>query len=168
MKRIRKSGFTLIELMVSIVIFTCLLGLVIWVFYFTGNTLKVTDQLDAFHAARLLNYRISAELKFSNGVLYPVLPPEGNKSSPKTNQLIFRDAMNRVKAIFLTPKRELVMLDYERLIGSKVAPPIVLGWNVDGFEVVVHPTRAVEFKAFMNVDKQMHEILNQVLPANAL
>lgn len=170
MKR-KIRGVTIVEMLVGTAIMVMLLGLVIWVFFFSRKTQGITEHLDAFHLARVLNYSISSVLKFSNGPIYPVV---GSSPSPKANHIIFRDTLNKVKAIILTPEKNLLLIDYDDFSGNRLNKPRLLGRNVSDFEVVVHPSRAIEYKIIMVVDKRnvidqkrTHVILDQVFPANS-
>ncbi len=159
------KAFTLVEVIVATVLVSVFLGLLMYVFRYAGRSQKITEKLDAFHYARTLNFRISSELKFSSGILFPVPPTETGKTA-KAHQVIFRDAYNRVKAIILDPQHRLLLLDYERFVKDKLAPPTLLSWNVESFEVSVNSQRVCEFKAVLKVNQETHEVLNQVLPTN--
>ncbi|NLI75543.1 MAG: hypothetical protein GX442_03770 [Candidatus Riflebacteria bacterium] len=159
---------TIIEVLMAIALITMLLAMVVYVFYFSGKTKGMTEQLDAFHEARVVDYFLSSELKFSTGIIYPILPENGVGASPTVNQVIFRDALNQVKAVFLTPGHDLVLLNYDRIVGRQVAAPQVLGRNVQRFEVTLYPTRVVEYRALFKLGDQEHEIVNQLLPVNQL
>ncbi len=164
-----RRAFTLVEMMVSTVLIAIFLGLIIYVFQYGRRTQEMTDKLDALHDARLINARVSSELKFSTGVLYPVTPKTG--VSQVFHQVIFRDPFNRVKAIILDPENQLLLLDYERLIENKLAPPAILGKNVESFDVTVNDQGLLQFRAkcrIAKVGKEVvdgsQEVMNQVLP----
>ncbi|RCK81272.1 MAG: hypothetical protein OZSIB_2141 [Candidatus Ozemobacter sibiricus] len=161
-----RHGASLIEVLLAFVFLSTLLSLFVYAFYFSGKTQRVTEQLDAFHEARMVDYALSSEIKFSTGILYPLLPEDGSGPSPTVHQVIFRDPLNRVKAVFLTPEKDLVLIDYDRIVGNRLAPPRVLGRNVEKFEVTLLPTRVVEYRARFKIGTQDHEIVNQILPVN--
>lgn len=168
MRKLRQSqGFTVVELFVTLVIMSMFLGMVYVVFTYSGKTKKVALQLDAYHDARMLNFRIGAQLKFSNGVLFPP-PAESGQRPPVAHQIVFRDELNRIRVIFLTPKQQLMMLDYDDLRRDRLAGAQILGTGVTSFRARQDDKRVVEYQAMMTINKQPHEIINQIKPANTL
>lgn len=163
----RQRGFTVVETFVSLVFLIMFMGMVYMVFFYSGKTQKVTMQLDAYHEARMLNYRLGSQLKFSNGVLFPS-PGELGKAPISVHQLVFRDELNRIQVIFLTPDQNLMLLDYDDLRHNRLYQASQLGGGVTAFTVNQDARRVIEYQVTLQVDNKPYQITNRIKPVNQL
>ena len=156
----------MVEMIVGAVILAMFLGMLIWAIFFFRSPKKVSQQLDVFHEARLINSRMVTALHFSNGIVFPN-PPKSPTSKPQAaHQLLFRDSTNRIQAIFLAPKERLMLLDYASLSGNKLKNARVIGRHVQSFEVTNMADKTIKFALKIYVDKQEYLLENKILPAN--
>lgn len=145
-KSFKKSGFTVLEVVVSIVLFVVVLAMLSPVFKYSRSTVTTMNRLDTYHDSRNINYSIANELKYSTGVLFPKSTAEGEGSGAWSHQLIFRNSINQIVLLYINDLSRLVAINYDQLKNKKFIKGRILADNVIDFLVRRPYANLVEFQ----------------------
>lgn len=109
-------GFSFVEIIVYICIFVIFLALIIGSFFWYRQAQIGTQRLDVLHGLRQGIYRISDELAYGTGILYP---PETDINGPFKHQLAFKNSSNEVLVVFLEADGRLMMANLSKKAENK-------------------------------------------------
>ena len=155
MKRTRRSGVTVAELIIYTVIFAMVMLMIMYAFLYMGKTQSGMKRLDIFHNLRSGSVNIANAFSYSTKVLYP---PEDGAFHPV---LVFLDEFNQIKAMFLEKDTQrLILLDYAEAKKGGRNGLTMLSPNVINFNVKRKDKNFVSYKLKLRDEKGFEFVLS--------
>ena len=159
------KGFTIIELLVAIAIFTLLMLFIMPVFSYSRRATTMMNRLDSYHDIRRVDQEIAAEIKFGSAILYPP-SPTATDAGEWHSQIVFRNSINQTQVIFVNDKDQLMLLNYDEIRGSYLSSAKLLGSNIKEFLARRKGSSVIEYKLCFEGDAREFAVTNQIALMN--
>lgn len=156
-----RPGFTLLEVLIAFVILVLFLGMIQPLFQYGKSTTRTVAKLDAYHDIRRIDHAVSGELRYSTGILYPPVRTASNDTWYP--QMFFRDSINQVQALFLNKKGQLMLLNYDKLVGRRLGKGRIVGDHIASFLCRRSQDGLVEYQLKFEFEgNQRYKVSNRV------
>lgn len=138
----QKSGFTIIEILVVLVILSTLMLMLMPVFTYSRKTVDTMNRLDIYHDTRKISHEINSTLKLATEVIFP----DASMKHSWRGCVIFRNPMNQVLIFYLNDKKNLVAINYDRISKGKVVRGKTIATGVEEFMIRRKESNLLEYK----------------------
>lgn len=160
-----KKGFTVIEILVAVAVFSLIMLFIMPVFSYSRRATATMARLDSYHDVRRVDQEIAAEIKFGSAILYPPRPAAAN-AGEWHSQIVFRNSINQTQVIFVNEKNQLLLLNYDEIVGSYLANAKLLGSNIKDFLARRHGNSVIEYKLCFDADGREFAVTNRIALMN--
>lgn len=161
----QKQGFTIIEVLVAIAVFTLVMLFIIPVFSYSRRATTTMTRLDSYHDVRRVDQEIASEIKFGSAILYPP-KPSGSNAGEWHSQIVYRNSLNQTQVIFVNEKNQLVLLNYDSLLGPYLSGARTLGSSIKEFLTRRHGNSVIEYKLCFEADQREFAVTNRIALMN--
>ena len=159
------KGFTIIEILVAIAVLSLVLLFIIPVFSYSRRASTTMNRLDSYHDVRRVDQEIASEIKFGSAILYPPRPT-GSDAGEWHSQIIYRNSINQTQIIFVNEKDQLMMLNYDEILGSYLSNARLLGSSIKEFATRRHGNSVIEYKLCFEAEQREFAVSNRIALMN--
>lgn len=107
-----RTGFTIVELGVYVVVFSMFMAMASGIFFWARKSMNATKKIDDLQDLRMASIQINNALSYGNRILYP---PIDNKVY---HQILLKNNRNELVAFFRDENSRLMLLNYEQYKGG--------------------------------------------------
>jgi len=161
----RVNGFTIIEILVAIAVLSLVLLFIIPVFSYSRRASTTMNRLDSYHDVRRVDQEIASEIKFGSAILYPPRPA-GSDAGEWHSQIVYRNSINQTQIIFVNEKDQLMMLNYDEILGSYLSNARLLGKSIKEFAARRHGNSVIEYKLCFEAEQREFAVSNRIALMN--
>jgi len=158
-------GFTIIEILVAIAVLSLVLLFIIPVFSYSRRASTTMNRLDSYHDVRRVDQEIASEIKFGSAILYPPRPA-GSDAGEWHSQIVYRNSINQTQIIFVNEKDQLMMLNYDEILGSYLSNARLLGNSIKEFAARRHGNSVIEYKLCFEAEQREFAVSNRIALMN--
>ncbi len=137
-----RNAFTIIEILVALVILTTIILMLMPVFTYSRKTVDTMNRLDVYHDTRKISHEINGTLKLATEVIFP----DTSSKHSWRGCIIFRNPMNQVLIFYLNDRKDLVVINYDRIRNGKVVRGKTIAGNVENFQVRRKESNLIEYR----------------------
>ena len=164
-RRSDSQGFTIIEILVAIAILSLVLMFIIPVFSYSRRATTTMSRLDSYHDVRRVDQEIASEIKFGSAILYPPRPDSSN-AGEWHSQIVFRNSINQTQVLFINEKDQLMLLNYDKILGTYLAGARLLSSSIKEFAARRHGNSVIEYKLTFEADQREFAVTNRIALMN--
>lgn len=161
----KTKGFTIIEILVAIAVLSLIMLFVVPVFSYSRRATTTMTRLDSYHDVRRVDQEVSAEIKFGSAILYPTRPTAAD-AGEWHSQVVFRNSINQTQVIFVNDKDQLLLLNYDEVLGSSLSGARLLGSNIKEFLARRHGNSVIEYRLCFEAEGREFVVTNRIALMN--
>lgn len=162
---LQTKGFTVIEVLVAIAVISLIMLFIIPVFSYSRRATTTMNRLDSYHDVRRVDQEIASEIKFGSAILYPPRPAASG-AGDWHSQIVYRNSINQTQVIFVNDKDQLMLLNYDDILGSYLSSARLLGSSIKEFMARRHGNSVVEYKLCFEANEREFAVTNRIALMN--